>query len=199
MPGSRVVPAWLGLSRRRATRLIGAGAIQRRHRAARPETPIMKKSLRLLPMLFATLGACALGAQASSATVTGAASTDSVAVVQVLERFRAAAAAADSATMLSLLAPDAVVLESGGAENVTEFRAHHMAADIEFARAVQETRAPLRLVVRGDLAWAAGTSTAQGQFRGRAVNSSGAELMVFTRTPQGWRIAAIHWSSRRRG
>ena len=34
--------------------------------------------------------------------------------------------------------------------------------------------------------------------RFRQVNSSGAELMVLSRTPQGWRITAIDWSSRTR-
>jgi hypothetical protein len=28
------------------------------------------------------------------------------------------------------------------------------------------------------------------------VNSAGAELMVLTRMPDGWRISAVHWSSR---
>ena len=156
-------------------------------------TPPRTALLRLVALaLLAMLPAGALGAQSR-------ASADSSAIVSLLARFRDAAAAADSATMLGLLAPDAVILESGGAETVSEFRAHHLAADIEFARAVDETRAALRVVVSGDVAWAAGTSTARGTFRGREVNSSGAELMVFTRTPQGWRIAAIHWSSRRRG
>jgi hypothetical protein len=48
------------------------------------------------------------------------------------------------------------------------------------------------------VAWVVGTSTTRGEYRGRPVNSAGAELMVLTRTPHGWRIAAIHWSSRRR-
>jgi len=46
--------------------------------------------------------------------------------------------------------------------------------------------------VRGDMASASATSVAQGQFRGRVVNSTGAELMVLARTPDGWRITAIH-------
>jgi hypothetical protein len=33
---------------------------------------------------------------------------------------------------------------------------------------------------------------------GRAINSSGAELMVLVRTSSGWKISAIHWSSRAR-
>jgi ketosteroid isomerase-like protein len=99
---------------------------------------------------------------------------------------------------MSLLAPDVVVLESGGIETRDEFRAHHLAADIAFAQAVKSERAPMRVTVRGDAAWATSTSTTAGEYRGRQINSAGAELMVLTRTSQGWRISAIHWSSRAR-
>jgi ketosteroid isomerase-like protein len=148
----------------------------------------------LLPaaaLLATLLSADAAGAQAG-------ASTDSADVAGVVRRYHVALATGDSATALALLAPDAVILESGGAESLAEYRGHHLPADIEFARAVTETRTAVRVSVRGDLAWAAGTSTAKGQFRGRPVDSTGAELMVLTRTAAGWRIAAIHWSSRRR-
>jgi hypothetical protein len=36
----------------------------------------------------------------------------------------------------------------------------------------------------------------RGTYRDRAVNSQCVELMLLERTPEGWRIAAIHWSSR---
>ncbi len=52
--------------------------------------------------------------------------------------------------------------------------------------------------VEGNAAWATSTSTVQGEFRGLQINSQGAELMVLRRTPEGWRIAAVHWSSRAR-
>jgi len=123
---------------------------------------------------------------------------DSAAVVATVDRFHAALERGDSAAALALLAPDAVILESGGAETVSEYRAHHLPADIAFARAIKSVRSTIRVTVQGDLAWAAGTSTTQGEFRERPVNSAGAELMVLSRTSDGWRIAAIHWSSRRR-
>jgi len=126
------------------------------------------------------------------------AANDSAAVAATVERFHTAVAAGDSARALSLLTADAVVLESGGMETREEFRSQHLPADIAFAQAVKSERGPMRVVVRGDAAWATSTSTATGEYRGRQVNSSGAELMVLTRTPQGWRIAAIHWSSRTR-
>lgn len=124
--------------------------------------------------------------------------SDSAAVVATVTRFHDALERGDSAAALSLLASDAVILESGGAETVSEYRAHHLPADIAFAQAIRSVRAAIRVAVQGDLAWAAGTSTTQGEFRDRPVNSAGAELMVLRRTPDGWRIVAIHWSSRRR-
>jgi len=123
---------------------------------------------------------------------------DSAAVAAVVDRYHRALESADSVAALALLATDAVILESGGVETREEYRSHHLPADIAFARAVKGVRGPIRVVVRGDVAWATSTSTAQGEFRGRAINSAGAELMVLTRTTAGWKINAIHWSSRTR-
>jgi len=127
-----------------------------------------------------------------------AAGGDSAAVAQTVERFHRALAAGDSTAALALLAPDVVIQESGDQESRAEYRSHHLAADIEFARAVRSQQGPIRVRVRGDAAWASSTSTTQGEFRGRAINSAGAELMVLTRAAGGWRIAAIHWSSHTR-
>jgi len=125
-------------------------------------------------------------------------STDSSEVARAVAAYHTAEAAGDSAAMLALLDEDAVILESGGVETKVDFRAHHLAADIAFIRAVKIERSPIRVRVRGDAAWATSTSTAQGTLNGRTVNSAGAELMVLARTPAGWKITAIHWSSRAR-
>lgn len=121
---------------------------------------------------------------------------DSAEVVEVIERYHAALALGDTATVMALLTADAVVLESGGIETREEYRSHHLPADIEFARAVPRERGPLRVHVNGTGAWAASTSVSKGSYRDREVNSLGAELVVLRRTDDGWRIAAIHWSSR---
>lgn len=123
---------------------------------------------------------------------------DSMAVASVVHRFHAALEAGDSISALALLAPEAVILESGGIETREEYRAHHLPADAAFAGAVRSVRTPPRVIVRGDAAWSTSTSTARGEFRGRAVNSAGAELVVLTRQGDGWTINAIHWSSRSR-
>lgn len=123
---------------------------------------------------------------------------DSVAVLEVVRSYHAALASGDSVKALALLAVDAVILESGGMESRDEYRSHHLPADIAFARAVPSERSAARIMVQGDVAWVSSTSTTRGQYRDRQVNSSGAELMVLTREPDGWRIRAIHWSSRTR-
>ena len=128
-------------------------------------------------------------------------SDDSAAVVSTVSGFQQALARGDSATALELLASDATILESGDIETRADYRAHHLAADIEFAKGVPGRRQVRAVVVHGDAAWVSTTSTAQGTFRGRAMSTAGAELMVLARAASGapWRIRAIHWSSRRRG
>lgn len=121
---------------------------------------------------------------------------DSADVAAVVTQYQAALAAGDSATALRLLADDAVILETGGVETREHYRSGHLRSDIAFAQAVAAERSNLRVVVRGDVAWVTSTSTTRGEFRGRSINSAGAELMVLSREPGGWKIRAIHWSSR---
>jgi ketosteroid isomerase-like protein len=123
---------------------------------------------------------------------------DSTAVARAVAAYHDALARGDSAAALELLAPDAVILEAGGRETLAEYRSHHLAADIAFARAVPSRRGAVHVTLAGSVAWAASTSETQGSFNGRPVDSRGAELMVLTRSPSGWRIRAIHWSSRSR-
>lgn len=124
--------------------------------------------------------------------------SDSTDVLAVAERFHASLAAGDSGAALALLAPDVTILESGGTETLADYRAHHLSADIEYSKAVPSQRTVTLVRVIGDVAWVSATSTTQGEFRGRPVNSAGAELMVLSREKGTWKIRAIHWSSRRR-
>ena len=123
-------------------------------------------------------------------------STDATAVTATVRAFHQALATGDSAGALRLLAADAVILESGGRESRDEYAAHHLAADIEFARAVQIERRAHEVTVSGDVAWANSTTVMRGTYRNRAIDAAGVELMVLSRTSTGWVIRAIHWSSR---
>lgn len=120
---------------------------------------------------------------------------DSAEIVAVIDDFHAALARGDSARVTALLTPDARILEGGGIETVEEYTSGHLAADMAFASAVDRERGPLTVTVRGDVAWAFSTNRAVGTYREREIDSRGAELVVLSRTPEGWRIEAVHWSS----
>ncbi len=94
-----------------------------------------------------------------------------------------------------MLAADAVILESGDKQTRAEYEREHLAEDIAFARAMITTSSPIAVQQQGDVTWTIATSRMTGRFEGRAINSAAVELMVLTKTPEGWRIRAIHWSS----
>jgi len=137
-------------------------------------------------------------AAGSSPLVAQETSDDAAAVAAVIQAFHASLARGDSVAVLGLLADDATILEAGARETKEEYRHHHLPADIAFAQAVQGERTTPNVTVAGEVAWAVSTSSARGEFRGRAVDVTGAELMVLGCTRRGWRIRAIHWSSRSR-
>jgi len=159
------------------------------HRAGRILTQVA--AVAIIPVL----AALPAESQTTSDSATRGTGADSTAVIAAVERYHRALAEGDTAAALSLLASDVMVLESGEVETGDEYRSHHLPADIQFARAVPSVRGPLRVVLRGDVAWAISTSRTRGEYRGRSIDSQGAELMVLTREGSGWMIRAIHWSS----
>lgn len=164
----------------------------------RPSHRLSISSLAALLVLFGVGVAQSQNPQQDSVAGAAVLNRDSVDVVDVVREYANALAGGDSSSALALLAADAVVLESGSIETLGEYRSHHLPADMAFAAAVRSERTVRRVQILGDIAWVASTSLTQGELRGRAVNSTGAELMVLTRTQNGWRISAIHWSSRAR-
>ncbi len=123
---------------------------------------------------------------------------DSAAVAAIVEKYHDALSSGDMATALARLTDDAVILEAGGVETKAEYRSHHLPADIGAARSSPRQRAPIHVRVHGEAAWSTVTSTSQRTVNGAVSTSSLAELMVLVKTPGGWKISAIHWSSRTR-
>lgn len=123
---------------------------------------------------------------------------DSAAVAAVVAKYHDALTKGDSAAALALLADDAMILESGGIETRAEYRSHHLPADINASRTSPGQRGPVHVRVHGEVAWTTTTSTSTRQVNNSPVTSTMAELMVLVKTPNGWKITAIHWSSRTR-
>ncbi|TVP43417.1 MAG: DUF4440 domain-containing protein [Gemmatimonadales bacterium] len=114
----------------------------------------------------------------------------------VVSAFHEALAAGDSATAVGLLHPDVVVFEQGAAEDLEEYRSHHLAADIRFASRTTRHVLGEEWLESGDFVLYTARSHTTGQIGERKIESHGVETLVLSRTTQGWRIRHIHWSNR---
>ncbi len=137
---------------------------------------------------------CALLLAAAPAFSQSAAA-DSAAAIAVAERFHHALAHGDSLTVAALLLPDALVLEGGRRETRAEYLGHHYGHDVAFLRAMTQSDVARTVRVSTDMAHVATVSRMRGMYRDKARDVDSAELLVLHRTPEGWRIAAVHWSS----
>lgn len=119
-------------------------------------------------------------------------------VIAVVESFYAAMKTGDRAAAMSVIAPDAVFLESGQLETRAEYEANHLPADIEFESQVTGKRGPWQVKFDGDTAWLIATTEYDGEFNKTPVRFTSAQLVVLTRDQGPWLIRSAHWSSRRR-
>ena len=118
-------------------------------------------------------------------------------VTAVVESFYGAIKKGDATAAMSVIAPDAVFLESGRLETRAEYEANHLPADIEFETQVSGKRGPMRVTFEGNTAWVIALTEYDGSFQGNPVSFVSAQLVVLVRDSGIWRIRTIHWSSRR--
>ena len=119
---------------------------------------------------------------------------DREAIATAVSSLHNALARGDRTAAMASLAPDAQIVESGHHQTRAEYESEHLAADIEFAGAVPSTPGAMIVRQEGGVAWTTGTSTCKGTFRGKAVDTENAELVVLVKTNDRWQIRAIHWS-----
>jgi ketosteroid isomerase-like protein len=119
-------------------------------------------------------------------------------VAAAVKAFHSAFASGNAADVMQFIAQDALMMEGGTIETRDQYEQSHLPADIAFEKAVKATRTPVRVVVRGDVAWVTTSADFVGTFEDRPVDFQGLELIVLSREAAGWRIRAIHWSSRNR-
>ncbi len=94
------------------------------------------------------------------------------------------------------LASDVLVYESGHAETSRDqYVAEHMKGDMDFLSKAKVERLEHASNADGDTAWVTSRSRIRGQSDGKAIDVVSTETMVLRNTPDGWRIAHIHWSS----
>lgn len=122
---------------------------------------------------------------------------DSAAVLRTVHAFHQALAAGDSLAALEHLHADALIFESGHAETRAEYRSGHLRADIGFATATRREASAEAVSLLGNAALYTSRTRTTGRVRDRDIDAQGTETIFLVRTPDGWRIRHIHWSSRR--
>ena len=114
-----------------------------------------------------------------------------------VDAFHAALRRGDASAAASLLARDALILESGEAEQSKgEYASHHLAADVEFSKSVPSVITGRSGHAVGPLAWVATESRTTGTYRGKPLDLNSTETMILQRSNRRWSIVHVHWSSK---
>ncbi|MEO5510244.1 MAG: nuclear transport factor 2 family protein [Longimicrobiales bacterium] len=150
--------------------------------------------MKRLKLIFATMAVIACAGPAHAQNTKN--KPRDAEIRKVVEGFSRALAAGDSTAVLALLHPDVVIYEGGHAENLEQYRSGHLRSDIAFSAAVPRSTLSDHVVLADRMATYVSEYTAKGTFRNRAIDSHGTETMVLVKTPAGWKIRHIHWSSR---
>ncbi len=117
--------------------------------------------------------------------------------VAVVERFGQALAAGDMKTVETLLDPEVLILETGGAERSRdEYLGHHAISDAKFLKGTHSEIKRRTARIDGGLAWVGTESELHASKDGKPMTLLNTETMVLKNTPAGWQIVHIHWSSR---
>lgn len=136
-------------------------------------------------------------AQTPAGATVQAMSAEAQGAAKIVDQFHAALAKNDTAAALALLTDDALIFEGGNAErSKAEYASHHAGADAAYAAAVPSLLLRRSGFADTTTAWIASESRATGRHKDKAVNRVSTESMVLRKTPDGWRIVHIHWSSK---
>ncbi|MEO6580946.1 MAG: nuclear transport factor 2 family protein [Sphingomicrobium sp.] len=136
------------------------------------------------------------GPVVKTAAVTTALAPEARRAAATVDAFHAALKSGDARAASALLADDVLIYESGEVEHSkAEYAGHHLAADVEFTKAVPSTITRRAGRSFGPMAWIASEGRTTGNFNGRPIDSLTTETMVLQRFGKAWRIVQIHWSS----
>ena len=114
---------------------------------------------------------------------------------QFVERFHQTLKDGDRNAVLSALADEAIIFESGYAESKSDYAASHLAADIIFAKTT--TRVVKKTTTRCVKAMCVvmQESETTGTYKDKPVKSVGVETSVLHGDKEAWKIMHLHWSS----
>jgi len=116
-------------------------------------------------------------------------------VKEALARYDAAFRAKDVATIHSLLSEDVLLYEhsvrNDGREDVFK---NHLEPEILEFEDIKLDFTDVRVTPGGDLALVTRAYKLEGNYKGKPINASGNETMVWKKVGAEWKIAHIHYS-----
>ena len=86
----------------------------------------------------------------------------------------------------------------GAVQTRAEYLSHHLGADMKASNGSKAVRSIVQVQLMGEAAYVVSKSVTPPTGAEGATGSEMAELMVLSKTPSGWSIRAVHWSSRRK-
>ena len=117
---------------------------------------------------------------------------------EVVNEFHAALAGGDTSKALALLSPTVQIYESGHVERSRDdYAAHHLPADVAFAKTAKRTILKGDERIAGDQAVVMQETETQGPHKGTAMHLIGTETAVLEKKGAGWVVTHFHWSSRK--
>lgn len=116
-----------------------------------------------------------------------------------VDAFAKALRSGDMPTLRTLLTPDVLILEGGGAErSAEEYLGGHALSDAAFLKTAHVRQTARSAKTGGDLAWVATENELHVERDGQPLTINSAETMLLQKIDGVWRIVHIHWSSARR-
>lgn len=117
--------------------------------------------------------------------------------VSHVDAFSQALAAADFDLVKDLLAPEVIILESGGIERSRdEYMDHHAQADASFLDGARVDLLSRTARIDDNLAWVATESEIHAPTDNTPLTLLSTETMILEKSSGDWKIVHIHWSSR---
>lgn len=154
-----------------------------------------RKKLTLICAMLTLLSAGFLATVSAQAANDSTASNPAADARAALQQLHAALHAGNGEAVLALLSDNVRIYESGHAETRAQYAAHHLAADMAFAKATTSTSSNTVVDCENTLCVIHQQSETRGSYKGKVIDSKGTETAVLRLSPQGWRISHLHWSN----
>ncbi|HET7922641.1 MAG TPA: nuclear transport factor 2 family protein [Gammaproteobacteria bacterium] len=103
----------------------------------------------------------------------------------------------DRTRALELLAPEARISEGGETQNVKEYAAHHLGADIAFLKSARVTLISRASMQMDGTAHVASESRIDATSKGKPLELRSHEKMELKQVGGEWKIVSIVWTSQR--